>query len=152
MTRNQPEHEKLLVSSSSRPNNIVMSSVFFAVGAFLLGSFLWNYFSRGKTEGAFFDLFISAAAFFMMRYQKLIYLAPAGIVRESSTWVTHSSEVVAWKDLSSVTIMTKKNESLAFFDKGTLSVKVSFKKAQIGELKNILQKYAPEIGIREIER
>ncbi|MDO5562702.1 MAG: hypothetical protein Q4F74_03720 [Synergistaceae bacterium] len=152
MTNKLPELEKLLVSNSGRSNSTLMSAGLFAVGTYLLGSLAWKYWTGKKADGAAFDIIISLAAFFLMRYQKMIYIAPEGIVRELHTWISHGREIVQWKDIHLVTILSKKNECIAFFEKGTLSVKISFKREQIGELKGILDKYIPDVEVREIER
>ena len=100
--------QRLLVSKTGSANSNFKTFTFAAIGVYLLGSTLWRYYSRGITEGMLSNLIIGFASFFALKYQKIVYLSPIGMVKETHTWVTHHRELLKWEEIKFITIMKKR--------------------------------------------
>ena len=142
--------QRLLVSKTGSANSNIKTFTFAAIGVYLLGSTLWRYYSRGITEGMLSNLIIGFASFFALKYQKIVYLSPIGMVKETHTWVTHHRELLKWEEIKFITIMKKRKQTLVFLEKDTLGWKLLFDNDQVSDLKNLFAKYAPDIEINDM--
>ena len=142
--------QRLLVSKTGSANSNFKTFTFAAIGVYLLGSTLWRYYSRGITEGMLSNLIIGFASFFALKYQKIVYLSPIGMVKETHTWVTHHRELRKWEEIKFITIMKKRKQTLVFLEKDTLGWKLLFDNDQVSDLKNLFAKYAPDIEINDM--
>lgn len=147
-----PELEKLLVSKSGMIAGNFKTATFVTIGVYLLGTTLWRYFSLGITDNAAANIFIGLASFFALKYQKLIYISPVGVVKETHTWITHHREVMKWEDIKFITIMYKRGEAMVFFERDVLGWKVLFDESQIDALKELFKKYVPKVTVNDIKR
>ena len=96
------------------------------------------------------NLIIGFASFFALKYQKIVYLSPIGMVKETHTWVTHHRELLKWEEIKFITIMKKRKQTLVFLEKDTLGWKLLFDNDQVSDLKNLFAKYAPDIEINDM--
>ena len=142
--------QRLLVSKTGSANSNFKTFTFAAIGVYLPGSTLWRYYSRGITEGMLSNLIIGFASFFALKYQKIVYLSPIGMVKETHTWVTHHRELLKWEEIKFITIMKKRKQTLVFLEKDTLGWKLLFDNDQVSDLKNLFAKYAPDIEINDM--
>ncbi len=128
------------------------TATFAAIGVYLIGGTLWRYYSLGITDKALPNIILGVASFFVLKYQKLVYLSPIGMVKETHTWITHHREVMKWKEIKFITLMHKKGETMVFLERDSLGWKVLFERDQVNDLKRILKQYIPDIEINEIDR
>ena len=142
--------QRLLVSKTGSVNSNFKTFTFAAIGVYLLGSTLWRYYSLGITEGVFPNLIIGFASFFALKYQKVVYLSPIGMVKETHTWVTHHRELLKWEEIKFITIMKKRKQTLVFLEKDTLGWKLLFDNDQVADLKDMFAEYAPDIEINDM--
>ena len=147
-----PELENLLVSRSGMTTSNYKTATFAAIGVYLIGGTLWRYYSLGITDKALPNIILGVASFFVLKYQKLVYLSPIGMVKETHTWITHHREVMKWKEIKFITLMHKKGETMVFLERDSLGWKVLFERDQVNDLKRILKQYIPDIEINEIDR
>jgi len=125
--------------------------MFAAIGVYLLGTTFWRYYSLGITENAVVNVIFGFSSFFVLRYQKLSYISPEGIVRETHTWISHHREVMKWGEIKFITIMHKHNEAMVCFERDILGWKVFFEDNQLDGLKKIFKKYIPDIDVNDIK-
>ncbi|MDY9920518.1 MAG: hypothetical protein U2P59_01655 [Synergistota bacterium] len=147
-----PELENLLTSRSGMTASNYKTATFAAIGVYLLGGTLWRYYSLGITDKALPNVILGVASFFALKYQKLVYLSPIGMVKETHTWITHHREVMKWEDVNFITLMHKKGETMVFLERDSLGWKVLFERGQVEDLKRIFKQYIPDIEINEIDR
>lgn len=89
-------------------------------------------------------------AFFVVGYRKLVYVSRGGVVRETSTWLTHHRELLEWSGVRFVTIMYRGNSAMVFLERDSMGWKLLFEKDQIPQLKKLFQEHMPEVEIDEI--
>ena len=106
----------------------------------------------GVTDKALPNLIIAAASFFALRYQKLVYVSPIGMVKETHTWITHHREVMKWEEIQFITLMYKQGATMVFLERDSLGWKLLFERDQMVDLKKIFRNYIPDIEINEMER
>ncbi|MEG1798858.1 MAG: hypothetical protein RR214_01610 [Synergistaceae bacterium] len=143
--------QRLLVSKTGSANTNMKTFTFAAIGVYLIGSTAWRYFSAGITDGMTSNLIIGAAAFFVLKYQKVVYVSPVGMVKETHTWITHHRELLRWEDIAFITIMRKRKQTLVFLERDTLGWKLLFDNDQVDELKSLFEQYIPEVEINDIQ-
>lgn len=144
--------EKLLISKSGQTTGNLKTATFAAIGVYLIGVTLWRYYSLGTTEKAVSNTIIGLSSFFALKYEKVNYISPLGIVRETHTWITHHREIMKWEEIKFITIMHKHNEAMVFFERDVLGWKVLFEENQIEGLKKLFKQYMPEIDVNDISR
>ena len=144
--------DKLLVSKSGQITGNFKTATFVAIGVYLIGITLWRYYSLGITDKAVPNIIIGLGSFFALKYQKLNYVSPVGIVRETHTWVTHHREIMKWEEIKFITIMHKRSEAMLFFERDILGWKVLFDENQVDDLKRLFKKYIPDIDVNNIQR
>ena len=132
--------------------NNYKTATFVAIGVYLIGMTFWRYYSLGVTDKALPNIIIAAASFFALRYQKLVYVSPIGVVKETHTWITHHREVMKWEDIKFITLMYKRGVTMVFLERDSLGWKVLFERDQMVDLKKIFNNYIPDIEINEIDR
>lgn len=147
-----PELERLLVSKSGTAANNYKTAAFAAIGVYLIGGTLWRYYSLGIADKALPNIILGFASFFALKYQKLVYVSPLGMVKETHTWITHHREIMKWEEMQFITFMHKQGATMVFLERDVLGWKVLFEKDQIDDLKKILKQYIPDIEINEIDR
>ena len=152
MSGKLPELESLLVSKSGQMTNNYKTATFVAIGGYLIGMTFWRYYSLGVTDKALPNLIIAAASFFALRYQKLVYVSPIGMVKETHTWITHHREVMKWEEIQFITLMYKQGATMVFLERDSLGWKLLFERDQMVDLKKIFRKYIPDIEVNEIDR
>ncbi|NLX84888.1 MAG: hypothetical protein GXZ00_04640 [Synergistaceae bacterium] len=152
MRERLPGLESLLVSKSGRTTSNFKTATFVAIGVYLLGGTFWRYYSMGITEKALPNIMLGFASFFALRYQKLVYVSPVGMVKETHTWITHHREVLKWEEIQFITLMHKKIGTMVFLERDVVGWKVFFDRDQIDSLKKIFNKYIPDVEINEIDR
>ena len=128
------------------------TATFAAIGVYLLGSTFWRYYSLGITDKVLPNIILGFASFFALRYRKLVYVSPIGMVRETHTWITHHREVLKWEEIQFSTLMNRKSETMVFLERDVLGWKVLFERDQVEDLKRIFKQYIPDIEINEIDR
>lgn len=128
------------------------TATFAAIGVYLLGGTLWRYYSLGITDKALPNVILGIASFFALKYQKLVYLSPIGMVKETHTWITQHREVMKWEDVNFITLMHKKGETMVFLERDSLGWKVLFERDQVNDLRRIFKQYIPDVEINEIDR
>ena len=106
----------------------------------------------GITEKALPNIMLGFASFFALRYQKLVYVSPVGMVKETHTWITHHREVLKWEEIQFITLMHKKIGTMVFLERDVVGWKVFFDRDQIDSLKKIFNKYIPDVEINDIDR
>lgn len=143
--------DRLLVSKSGQAAGRVKSAVFGLSGAYLLGLAAWRYFAYGITSGAQYTIFVGLLSFLVISYSKRVYLSPCGVVRETRTWRSGHREVMRWEEIKAVSIVYRRNEAMAFFERDALGWKALFGRDQAPALKEILAKYLPDIEIDEVD-
>lgn len=144
--------DKLLVSKSGQTTGNFKTATFAAIGVYLIGITLWRYYSLGITDKAVPNIIIGLSSFFALKYQKLNYVSPIGIVRETHTWVTHHREIMKWEEIKFITIMHKRSEAMLFFERDLLGWKVLFDEIQVDDLRKLFKKYIPDIDVNNIQR
>lgn len=147
-----PELDRLLVSKSGHAAGNFKTIVFALIGVYTLGFTAWRYFAQGITTNALYNIIIGVMCFFVLKYEKLVYVSPVGIVKETHTWFSHHREVLKWSEVKFVTIMHKRKESMVFLERDTLGWKVLFGLEQIPELKTLFAKYIPSVEVDEMAR
>lgn len=152
MSNKLPKLEQLFVSKSGQTTGNFKTATFAAIGVYLIGFTLWRYYSIGTTDKAIPNIIIGVASFFALKYQKLNYISPVGVVRETHTWITHHREIMRWEEIKFITIMHKRNEAMVFFERDILGWKVLFEDNQIEPLKALLKKYIPDVDVNSITR
>ena len=70
-----------MVSKTGSVNSNFKTFTFAAIGVYLIGLTAWKYFSAGITDGMLPNLIIGASAFFVLKYQKIVYMSPASFRR-----------------------------------------------------------------------
>ncbi len=143
--------QRLVVSKTGSVNSNFKTFTFAAIGVYLIGLTAWKYFSAGITDGMLPNLIIGASAFFVLKYQKIVYMSPIGMVKETHTWITHHRELLKWEDIAFITIMRKRKQTLVFLERDTLGWKLLFDNDQVDGLKELLNEYAPEIEINDMQ-
>jgi len=144
--------EKLLISKSGQTAGNFKTATFAAIGIYLIGITLWRYYALGTTEKAVSNTIIGLSSFFALKYEKVNYISPLGIVRETHTWITHHREIMKWEEIKFITIMHKHNEAMVFFERDVLGWKILFEEKQIDGLKKLFKLYIPEIDVNDISR
>lgn len=152
MQEKLPELESLLVSESGRAANNYKTLAFAAIGIYLIGGTIWRYYSMGITDKVLPNIILGLASFFVLKYQKLVFVSPVGVVKETHTWITHHREIMKWEEMQFITLMHKQNATMVFLERDSLGWKVLFEKDQIEDLKMIFKQYIPDIEINEIVR
>ncbi len=152
MQEKLPGLENLLVSRSGRTTSNYKTATFVAIGVYLIGGTLWRYYSLGITDKALPNIILGIASFFALKYQKLVYLSPIGMVKETHTWITHHREVMKWEEIKFITLMHKQNVTMVFLERDSLGWKVLFERNQVEDLKKIFKQYIPDVEINEIDR
>ena len=147
-----PELENLLVSRSGMTASNYKTATFAAIGVYLIGGTLWKYYSLGIADKVLPNIILGFASFFVLKYQKLVYVSPIGVVKETHTWITHHREVMKWEEVNFITLMHKKGETMVFLERDNLGWKVLFQRDQVNDLKRIFKQYIPDIEINEIDR
>ena len=147
-----PELENLLVSRSGMTASNYKTATFAAIGVYLIGGTLWKYYSLGIADKVLPNIILGFASFFVLKYQKLVYVSPIGVVKETHTWITHHREVMQWEEVNFITLMHKKGETMVFLERDNLGWKVLFQRDQVNDLKKIFKQYIPDIEINEIDR
>ncbi|MEK0452907.1 MAG: hypothetical protein AGIKBDMD_00857 [Synergistaceae bacterium] len=147
-----PELENLLVSRSGMTASNYKTATFAAIGVYLIGGTLWKYYSLGIADKVLPNIILGFASFFVLKYQKLVYVSPIGVVKETHTWITHHREVMKWEEVNFITLMHKKGETMVFLERDNLGWKVLFQRDQVNDLKKIFKQYIPDIEINEIDR
>lgn len=104
----------------------------------------------GISGGAFYNLLIGCMAFFVIKYQKLIYVSPLGMVRETHTWLTSHRELLRWDEVKFITIMYRGASAIVFLERDAMGWKVLFGKEQIPALKELFEEYLPDAEVNEI--
>ncbi len=143
--------QRLLISKTGSTNTNLKTFTFAAIGVYLIGSTAWRYFSAGITDAMTSNLIIGAASFFVLKYQKIVYVSPVGMVKETHTWVTHHRDLLRWEDIAFITIMRKRKQTLVFLERDTLGWKLLFDNDQIDELKSLFEQYIPDVEINDIQ-
>lgn len=112
----------------------------------------WRYFARGVTAGAQYTLLVGVLSFFVIRYQKLVYASPAGMVKETRTWLTNHREIMRWDEVRFVSIIYRGKEAMVFLERDEFGWKTLFGRDQVPALMDIFAEYIPavEIDIEEI--
>lgn len=128
------------------------TATFAAIGVYLLGGTFWRYYSLGITDKVLPNIILGVASFFALKYQKLVYVSPIGMVKETHTWITHHREVMKWEEIQFITLMNRKSETMVFLERDVLGWKVLFERDQMVDLKKIFRNYIPDIEINEMER
>ena len=128
------------------------TATFAAIGVYLLGGTFWRYYSLGITDKVLPNIILGVASFFALKYQKLVYVSPIGMVKETHTWITHHREVLKWEEIQFITLMNRKSETMVFLERDVLGWKVLFERDQMVDLKKIFRNYIPDIEINEMER
>lgn len=128
------------------------TATFAAIGVYLLGITFWRYYSLGITDKVLPNIILGFASFFALRYRKLVYVSPIGMVKETHTWITHHREVLKWEEIQFITLMNRKSETMVFLERDVLGWKVLFERDQMVDLKKIFRNYIPDIEINEMER
>lgn len=128
------------------------TATFAAIGVYLLGGTFWRYYSLGITDKVLPNIILGFASFFALRYRKLVYVSPIGMVKETHTWITHHREVLKWEEIQFITLMNRKSETMVFLERDVLGWKVLFERDQMVDLKKIFRNYIPDIEINEMER
>lgn len=98
------------------------------------------------------NIIVGICAFFVMRYSTVNYLAPEGVVRETHTWIMHRREILKWAEIRFVTIMHDGPDTMCFFEKDVLGLKMLFATDQVNDIKAILAKYIPGVDVNEMDR
>ncbi|MCE5182914.1 MAG: hypothetical protein ABFC83_00935 [Synergistaceae bacterium] len=147
-----PELENLLVSRSGMTASNYKTATFAAIGVYLIGGTLWKYYSLGIADKVLPNLILGFASFFVLKYQKLVYVSPVGMVKETHTWITHHREVMKWEEVKFITLMHKKDQTMVFLERDNLGWKVLFQRDQVNDLRRIFKQYIPDIEINEIDR
>lgn len=147
-----PELENLLVSRSGMTASNYKTATFAAIGVYLIGGTLWKYYSLGIADKVLPNLILGFASFFVLKYQKLVYVSPVGMVKETHTWITHHREVMKWEEVNFITLMHKKDQTMVFLERDNLGWKVLFQRDQVNDLRRIFKQYIPDIEINEIDR
>ena len=147
-----PELESLIVSKSGMTASNFKTATFAAIGVYLLGGTFWRYYSLGITDKVLPNIILGFASFFALKYQKLVYVSPIGMVKETHTWITHHREVLKWEEIQFITLMNRKSETMVFLERDVLGWKVLFERDQMVDLKKIFRNYIPDIEINEMER
>jgi len=147
-----PELENLLVSRSGMTASNYKTATFAAIGVYLIGGTLWKYYSLGIADKVLPNIILGFASFFVLKYQKLVYVSPIGVVKETHTWITHHREVMKWEEIKFITLMHKKGETMVFLERDSLGWKVLFERDQVEDLKRIFKQYIPDTEINEIDR
>ncbi len=137
---------------SGRTANNYKTAAFAAIGVYLIGGTLWKYYSLGIADKALPNIILGFASFFALKYQKLVYVSPLGVVKETHTWITHHREIMKWEEMQFITLMHKRDVTMVFLEKDVLGWKVLFEKDQINDLKKIFKQYIPDVEINEIDR
>ena len=143
--------QRLLISKTGSTNTNLKTFTFAAIGVYLIGSTAWRYFSAEITDAMTSNLIIGAASFFVLKYQKIVYVSPVGMVKETHTWVTHHRDLLRWEDIAFITIMRKRKQTLVFLERDTLGWKLLFDNDQIDELKSLFEQYVPDVEINDIQ-
>lgn len=128
------------------------TATFAAIGVYLIGGTLWKYYSLGIADKVLPNLILGFASFFVLKYQKLVYVSPVGMVKETHTWITHHREVMKWEEVKFITLMHKKDQTMVFLERDNLGWKVLFQRDQVNDLRRIFKQYIPDIEINEIDR
>ncbi len=147
-----PELEKLLVSKSGRAAGKYKTAAFAAIGVYLLGGTIWRALNGSLTAKALPDVLLGFASFFAMKYEKIVYLSPEGMVKETHTWITHHREIMRWEEMAFITLMHKKSETMVFLERDFLGWKVLFDRGQADDLKKIFKRFIPDVEINEMDR
>ena len=132
--------------------NNYKTATFAAIGVYLLGGTLWRYYYQGITDKVLPNIILGVASFFVLKYQKLVYVSPIGMIKETHTWITHHREVMKWEDIKFITLMHKGGETMVFLERDTLGWKVLFERDQVSDLKKFFKQYIPDIEINEMNR
>lgn len=132
--------------------NNYKTATFAAIGVYLLGGTLWRYYYQGITDKVLPNIILGVASFFVLKYQKLVYVSPIGMIKETHTWITHHREVMKWEEIKFITLMHKRVETMVFLERDSLGWKVLFERDQVEDLKRIFKQYIPDIEINEIDR
>lgn len=143
--------DRLLVSKSGQAAGRVKSAAFGLTGVYLLALTAWRYFAHGITSGAQYTILVGALSFLVIRYSKLVYLSPSGVVRETRTWRTSHREVMRWDEVKAVSIVYRGKEAMVFLERDAMGWKALFDREQAQALKEIFAEYIPHIEIDEVD-
>lgn len=98
-------------------------------------------------EFALHKLILAIAAFYGIIYKKRVYVSPEGLVKEVKGILGTSVEFFPWHEVKAVTFSFKGDAMMVFFERGITGWKILFKREEEALLKELISKYAPEVGI-----
>jgi hypothetical protein len=131
--------EVLLESQSGTPFPKWIKWLAFFVGFLLIAD--------GMRLFAFHKIFVGAVVMYISGYTKRIFLTEKGIVREIGNWIRRSQSILPWHEVQYVGLAKRGSKMMAFFEKDVTGWKVLFNTDDEPRLREILDKYAPDVEI-----
>ena len=138
----------ILLSKSGSEAGKWKSVMFVIIAAYLFATGIWMLKTGGSVSRAITNLALGACSLIVTKYQKKVYLSPIGFVKETHTWFTHHRQVLPWKDIQHVTLMSKGERLIAFIEKDSLGSKIFFERKDIPLIKETVKQHGPKIPIR----
>ena len=125
-----------------------------AAGITLIAGGIWRMAGQGPSDfGRIYPyLFVGLGLLYFSRSGKKIYLSPEGIVKETKTLLSSSTEVLPWEKVAHVTIATRRRQFMAFFERyGEIKgVRVLFDREQEQTVRGIISKMCPKTEVNTI--
>lgn len=144
----EPEKlECLLESKSSRSVSGWRRAAFAAFGAYLVFTAVSNYTKGDPILGIAFNLLAALFCFFVMKFEKKIYISPAGFVKDTVTWFSRHRELLRWEDVGYVTLVAKGPNMTAYVEKGVTGWKLLFTRNDIAAIDSLCRRYAPKVKV-----
>lgn len=138
----------ILLSKSGGEAGMWKSVMFAIIAVYLFATGFWMIRTEGITQRALINILMGLCSVAVTKYQKKIYLSPEGFVRETHTWFSHHRQLLPWRQIQHVTLMSKGEKLIAFLEKDTLGWKLIFERKDIPLIKETVKKYGPKIPIR----
>ena len=117
-----------------------------AVGVLLLGTAMRGYLT-GSGDSLVAKLFVGAACLYALGFDKKMYVADEGIVKETKTWLNRNREVFPWDEVKFVTLAFRGGNMMAFFERGVTGWKLLFRRDQEELMRALIRRKIPQVEV-----
>jgi hypothetical protein len=118
-------------------------------GVLLMGDAMRGFlFGSGSNLSAKF--IVGAACLYATGISRRLYISEEGIVRETRTWLGARTEVFPWEEVKFVTLATRGNTTLAFFERDQSGWKVPLKASDEPKVQELIARRAPGVQVDRV--
>ena len=133
-------------SLSGSPMPRWMKACIAGAGVLLLGTAMQGYLT-GRGDSLVAKFFVGAACLYALGFDKKLYVADEGIVKETKTWLNRNREVFPWDEVKFVTLAFRGGQMMAFFERGVTGWKLLFRRDQEEPLRGLIRRKIPQVEV-----